>query len=129
MSNLLYSCRVEINSARKRIAMLIDAASLILVSMEGFIRRFFFHSTYEHKYLIFSDQTIKLVWLPLTSPEHTTFHLISRDSLLDHICVFLILTDARNKYVNFSFRGMCYPYMFQKLKWKVIIAYEVRMMF
>ena len=96
--------------------MLIDAASLILVSMEGFIKSFFFHSSYEHKYLIFSDQTIKLVWLPLTSPEDTTFHLISRDSLLDHICVFLILTDARDKYVNFSLRGMCYPYMFQKLK-------------
>ena len=87
--------------------MLIDAASLILVSMEGFIRRFFFHSTYEHKYLIFSDQRITLVWLPLTSPEDTTFHLISRDSLLGHICVFLILTDARDKYVNFSFQEAC----------------------
>ena len=58
-------------------------------------------STYEHICLIFSDQTVKLIWLLLTSPEDTTFHLISRNSLLDHICVFLILTDAEDKYVNF----------------------------
>ena len=37
----------------------------------------------------------------LTSPGGKTFLLISRDSLLDHIYVFLILTDARDKYVNF----------------------------
>ena len=37
----------------------------------------------------------------LTSPGGKKFLLISIDSLLDHIYVFLILTDARDKYVNF----------------------------
>ena len=40
MSNLLYSCRVEINSTRKSIVVSIDAATLILVSTMGCVRRF-----------------------------------------------------------------------------------------
>ena len=61
----------------------------------------------------------------LTSPGGKTFLLISIDSLLDHICVFLILTDAGDKYVNFLFRGMCFPDMFQKqtFNFKHVYAY------
>ena len=40
MSNLLYSCRVEVNSTRKSIVVSIDAATLILVSTMGCVRRF-----------------------------------------------------------------------------------------